>query len=61
MRENNAQKKWCPLAQIAFAHDPKTIQNCIASDCMMWTWDTDVEGHCGVIIGNYINCYVKGR
>ena len=55
MTEDEAKNKYCPLMPLN-----KEIGNrCIASDCMMWVWDTHeyhqekkvkgLTGHCGMV------------
>lgn len=78
MTENEAKLKWCPGAQPVIGEGLVVVakerqascdlekdrigQRCIASDCMMWQWDeeinreameeegpgADFEGHCGL-------------
>ena len=38
MKEVDARRKWCPMA----GTDPARVnKRCIATDCMMWVWDTE--------------------
>jgi len=67
MKEEEAKTKWCPMARLSIMN--QSIDSvgerelCIASGCMMWTWDTaenkahsetegfnpdDYQGHCGL-------------
>ena len=69
MTEDQAKTKWCPIPMKAIqagdhwtaAHIDITgerASNCIASECMWWTWDyqnldpeyaNQDEGHCGAV------------
>lgn len=37
MTEEEAKTKWCPMAKTSID------ENCIASGCMMWVWDTSPQ------------------
>ncbi len=65
MTEEEAKTKWCPMVRInvalnaaqgvgAFNRDGGDF-DCIASDCMMWRWNTRIKigykyegGYCGL-------------
>jgi len=63
--EATARNKWCPMVRhttlniagslfyTTNGQAARGFQTCIASDCMMWVWDTDEEskGHCGLAGG----------
>lgn len=48
MTENEAKKKWCPMSRTGMMFATNRSENgcingvdhCIASDCMMWKWET---------------------
>lgn len=45
--EEDAKKKWCPLAQIAEVskfNNREDIAACCASACMMWSWKERKDG-----------------
>ena len=54
--EEEAKKKWCPMARLAFTNcginrqdDDTPISECITSKCMMWVFNSDRRyGHCGL-------------
>ncbi len=50
MTEEDAKKRWCPMARSGYAGEVGEISNraafnkqfdgaCLSSDCMMWQWD----------------------
>ena len=45
MTEEEASKRMCPVMVIVGALSNQTAKNvgirCIASDCMLWVWDTE--------------------
>ena len=55
MTEDQAQKKWCPLVRAEGGNNvnietdkgklPIFRPKCIASDCMMWSWDDPISQH----------------
>ena len=58
MKQEEADKKWCPFVRLNIEFAPTGSFNrdggdccCIGSDCMAWVWDcrdTD-HGHCGLV------------
>jgi len=55
MKEDEAKKKWCPMAREEtvvvgrWDKDGKVGFCCIASNCMMWRTDDDNDqGYCGL-------------
>lgn len=67
MEEEEAKKKWCPMVRFTLAPQnsildvignrsaitPKYTTNCIASECMMWRWQSlpvskPIDGYCGL-------------
>jgi hypothetical protein len=68
MHEDEAKQKWCPMVRTVNHHigvrgglhhdEMRSGDVCIASNCMMWRWDTEekfgnrvlseVNGHCGL-------------
>lgn len=59
MTEEAAKKKWCPQAiqssnrEVFNRGDKGEIHGaclCLASECMMWRWNTEMKGfgHCGL-------------
>ena len=62
MEELEAMDKWCPMVRLLFLDDnsvtavnreksgySEPYYNCIGSDCAVWVWDDDIDGHCGLI------------
>ena len=62
MTEDEAKTKMCPPRcgwDSTETYDNELQANCVASDCMMWVWDTHeyyqekklkgLTGHCGLI------------
>ena len=46
MTEEQANTKWCPMAQIALNSLPSggvSEQKCCTSECMMWRWKVTPE------------------
>lgn len=54
MTEDEAKKKWCPMARVSASGcslsfnrvddgTPSIGANCIASDCAMWVWVKKIE------------------
>ena len=42
MTESEAKDKWCPLN--SWFEQTNDKSKCIASDCMMWTWNRSAVG-----------------
>jgi hypothetical protein len=55
--EEEAKGKWCPMTVLIKRDNALCGEPCIASECMMWVWDTDWDtdeeskGHCGLAGG----------
>jgi hypothetical protein len=52
LTEDEAKKKWCPLARDNRSEDDESVVDCLASGCMFWRWshqDTNgmPTGFCG--------------
>ena len=45
MTEKEAKTKWCPMIRKygIIEREGKWIKECIASECMMWRWETEIH------------------
>jgi hypothetical protein len=41
--EDEAKTKWCPYVNAENSPKKPEFFTCVASDCMMWKWDTNMK------------------
>ncbi len=48
--ELEAKHKWCPF-------DHKGTAKCVGSGCMVWVWEIEKKGYCGMMNKKEIKIY----